>query len=303
ADPWPADHRREGHGAQGAGRAEGRRANAGDGDEREGVADRRGRGSAGGLSRATGPSGRLALLRQHPILSLKVTSGVGDELAVAWMIDGFHADDDLHQPGIMLADVLDQLGLGMGWPRDENRAGVCDRLLHSLKEGVVLRGVPVAYGVCLMVNVLGRMIRMQHEPFHIGRTEMEHARFMVIDPDDGMKVMARHGMGPFAGPRARPRGLSTTGAGARCDGSAVAPLRFSRISLAAANGLLSFPSMRQIQPPRRRSRRSRSRSPARSSRPRRQRARQKLCGSYRPKLWSGPTGPLGLFRRSCCFPP
>ena len=76
---------------------------------------------------------------------------------------------------------------------------------------------------------------------------------------------------------------------------------FSGISLAAANALLSFPSMRQIQPPRPRSRRSRSRAPARWSRPRRQRARQKLCGSYRPKLWSAPTGQPVLFRRSCCF--
>src|SRR5207247_9639690 len=100
-----------------------------------------------GLSRGTRASGRLALLRQHPILSLEVTSRVGDELAVAWMIDGFHADDDLHQPGIMLADVLDQLGLGIGWPRNENRAGVCDRLRDSLKEGVVLRGVPAPYEI------------------------------------------------------------------------------------------------------------------------------------------------------------
>jgi hypothetical protein len=50
-----------------------------------------------------------------------------------------------------------------------------------------------------MVDVLGWTIRMQHEPFHIGRTEMEHAGFMVIDPDDRMKVMATHGIGPFAG--------------------------------------------------------------------------------------------------------
>ena len=99
----------------------------------------------------------------------------------------------------MLADVLDQLGLGIGWPGNENRAGVCDRLRDSLKEGVVLGGVPAPYGVCLMLDVLGGMIRMQHEPFHIGRTEMEHAGFMVIDPDHRMKVMAIHATGPFAG--------------------------------------------------------------------------------------------------------
>jgi hypothetical protein len=143
-------------------------------------------------------SARLVLLRQHPILGLEVMSGVGDELRVAWMIDGFDSDDNPHQPRIVLADVLDQLGLGIGWPRNENRASVCDRLSHSLKEGVILRGVPAPDGVCPMVDVLGRMIRVQHEPFHIGRAEMEHACFMVIDPNDRMKVMAAHGMSPFA---------------------------------------------------------------------------------------------------------
>src|SRR6266446_8648824 len=71
-------------------------------------------------------------------------------------LDGFDSDDNPHQPGVMLADVLDQLGLGIGWPRNENRAGVCDRLSDSLKEGVILRGVPAPDGVCLMVDVLGR---------------------------------------------------------------------------------------------------------------------------------------------------
>src|SRR5262249_18464536 len=84
--------------------------------------------------RPTGTFRRLALLRQHPILSLEVTSGVGDGLAVAWMIDGFHADDDLHQPGIVLADVLDQRGLCIGPPRQAHRAGLCDRWRDSRKE-------------------------------------------------------------------------------------------------------------------------------------------------------------------------
>jgi hypothetical protein len=34
------------------------------------------------------------------------------------------------------------------------------------------------------------LIPWQHEPFHIGRAEMEHACFMVIDPNDRMKVIA-----------------------------------------------------------------------------------------------------------------
>ena len=93
-------------------------------------------------------------------------SGVGDKLPVAWMIDGFDSDDNLHQLGIMLADVLDQLGFGIGRPGNENRAGARDRLSDGLKKGVILRGVPTPDGVCLVVDVLGRTIRVQHEPFH-----------------------------------------------------------------------------------------------------------------------------------------
>jgi hypothetical protein len=33
---------------------------------------------------------------------------------------------------------------------------------------------------------------------------MEHACFMVIDPNDGMKVMAAHGLCPSYRPKVRP---------------------------------------------------------------------------------------------------
>ena len=52
----------------------------------------------------------------------------------------------------------------------------------SLKEGVILRGVPAPDRVRLMVDVFGRMIRAKDEPFHIGWAEVEYPCFMVIDP-------------------------------------------------------------------------------------------------------------------------
>jgi hypothetical protein len=143
---------------------------------------------------------QLTLLRQHPILGFEIASSVGDEFAIGRVIDGFHTDDYIHQSGIMFADVLDQLGHGIGRPGNENRASIRDRLSDSLKEGVILRGMTAPDRVRLMVDVLGRMIRVQHEPFHIGRAETEHPCFMVIDPNDCMKVMAVHGMGPLFDP-------------------------------------------------------------------------------------------------------
>ena len=137
---------------------------------------------------------RLSPLRQHPILGLEIMPGMGDELRVARMIDGFDAGDDLHQSRRVLVDVLDQRVFGIAGPGNQNRAAVGDRSDDGLQEVAILRGVPAAQRVRLMVNVPRRMIRVQHQPFDVGRTEVEYAGFMVIDPNDRMKVMDRHGI-------------------------------------------------------------------------------------------------------------
>ena len=77
---------------------------------------------------------RLVLLRQHPVLGLEVMPGVGDQLRVARMIDGFDAGDDLRQPGSVLVDMLDQFVFGIGRPGDQNRAGV--RTIHYVSPSV-----------------------------------------------------------------------------------------------------------------------------------------------------------------------
>ena len=117
---------------------------------------------------------------------------VRDKLGVARMIDSFHADDDLRQLGRVLVDVFDQFGLGVGWSGNQNSAGVSDRLSDRLEEVVIFRRVTGADGVCLVVNVPGRMLRMERQFFDIGRAEMKDAGLVVIDPDDCVKVMGAH---------------------------------------------------------------------------------------------------------------
>lgn len=63
-------------------------------------------------------------------------------------------------------------------------------------EVLILRRVPAADGICLVVDVPGRMVRVQHQPFDIRRAEMEHPRFMMIDPNNRV-VVRSHGMSPF----------------------------------------------------------------------------------------------------------
>ena len=66
-----------------------------------------------------------------------------------------------------------------------------------MKIVVILGSVPAPDRVCLVMDVPGRMIRVQNESFDIRRAEMEHPRFMVIDPNDCMIVMLAHGISPF----------------------------------------------------------------------------------------------------------
>jgi len=145
---------------------------------------------------AIGVAARLILLRQHPILGPEVMSSVGDELPVAWMIDGFDSDDDPHQLGIMLADVLDQLGLGVGRAGDENRVGFGEGFRDGMKIFMIRGGVPAADRIGLVMDVLGRMLRTDDEPFDIGPAEMKNARLSMVDPDDGVVMMGGHVLNP-----------------------------------------------------------------------------------------------------------
>src|ERR1700704_3044105 len=47
------------------------------------------------------------------------------------------------------------------------------------------------------MDVPGRVIRVQNESFHVRRAEMEHARFMMINPNHCMIVMLAHGINPL----------------------------------------------------------------------------------------------------------
>ena len=114
------------------------------------------------------------------------------------MIDSFHSEDDVHQLWIVVMNMFDQFGLCVGWARDENRTGVCNRLGNGVEIIVIFCCVPATDRVCLVMNVLGWVIRVQNEPFDVYQAEMEHARLMVIDPDDGVEVMCTHGISPLS---------------------------------------------------------------------------------------------------------
>jgi len=109
------------------------------------------------------------------------------------MIDGFHSYYDVHQLGIVVVDVFDQFCLCIGWTRNEDSASVRKRLGDCVEIVMIFRGVSAPDGVRLVMDVPGRVVRVQDQSFNICRAEMEHARFVVINPNHGMEVMLVHG--------------------------------------------------------------------------------------------------------------
>ena len=62
---------------------------------------------------------------------------------------------------------------------------------------MICRRMPAPDTIGLVMDVFRRMIRMHDKALNVRRTEMENARFPVIDPDDSMIVMAGHVLIPL----------------------------------------------------------------------------------------------------------
>jgi hypothetical protein len=139
---------------------------------------------------------RLCFLRVHAIFRTKVFFGIGNKCRVARMIDRFHSDDDVHQLGVVMMNVLDQFCLCIGWSGDEDSPSVRNRLSDRVKIVVIFRGVSAPDGVGFVMDVPDRVVRMQNKSFDVRRAEVEYSRLMVINPNDGMVVVLVHDEGP-----------------------------------------------------------------------------------------------------------
>jgi hypothetical protein len=137
----------------------------------------------------------LPHLRIHPIRRREIFSGVGDQRSIARMIDGLYRRDGIHDLGIVPVNVLHQLGLRIGRAGDKDGTRVGDRFSDGLKKSVILRRMPAADGVGLVMDVFGRIVRVENQLVDVSRAEMKYASFMMIYPDDGV-IMLAHNMAP-----------------------------------------------------------------------------------------------------------
>jgi hypothetical protein len=64
-----------------------------------------------------------------------------------------------------------------------------------MKEGLVLGGVAAADRMRLVMQMVDLVLRMHHLVVDVLDIEVKHARLAMIDPDDGMEMLA-HGTAP-----------------------------------------------------------------------------------------------------------
>jgi hypothetical protein len=126
--------------------------------------------------------------RRHLVIHLEICAGVGDELAVCGMVDCLDPNNLPTQYRHVALDMLYELCLRIGGPRYEHGTGIGDSLYHALKEILIRRYLTTANAVGLVMNMARRIVGVQHKSIDLRNVEMKYARFMVIDPDDGVIV-------------------------------------------------------------------------------------------------------------------
>jgi len=142
------------------------------------------------------PVAGLLNLRVHPIGGFEIFSGISEERSIARMVDGFHRRNGVHHFGIMAVNMLQQLCLCIGRTGDEDSARAGNRVGDGLQEGLILRGMSAADGARFVMDMFGRIMRVENQLIDFRRAEMEYASFMMIYPDDGMIVFV-HNATPF----------------------------------------------------------------------------------------------------------
>ena len=129
---------------------------------------------------------RSRCLWKQSILRFEVRTGKSDQLAIAWMVDGLYPNDVCEQAGIVVVNVLHQLGLCVRRTGNKNLARISDGLGDGMKIALIFGRMATPDRICLVMDVSGRMIRMQVQLVHVSQAEMEYPRLMMIDPDDGV---------------------------------------------------------------------------------------------------------------------
>jgi hypothetical protein len=126
-------------------------------------------------------------LRLHVVGRFDIAAREVEELAVARMVRFLDALDMRADRGVLLAEEFGEEVLFLRRADDEDGAGVGDRLRDILEERLVLLD-PIPGVLVSRMKVANDMIA-NDSPIGVVDIEMENARPLVINPDDGVVVI------------------------------------------------------------------------------------------------------------------
>jgi len=135
----------------------------------------------------------LRYLWLHEIRRFEIVLGVSNQSTIARMVNGLHRRNYVYQTGIMVVDMFHEFRLGVRWACNENSTRAGYRLCNPMKKVLILRSVPATDGIRFVMDMQGRIMRMQNQTLNVRPSEIEHAGFMMINPDDRM-VMPAHNL-------------------------------------------------------------------------------------------------------------
>jgi hypothetical protein len=128
------------------------------------------------------------IAREHLVVRLKIRAGVGDEFAFGEPVERFDAGNLGTHVRRMSCDVFDELVLCISRPGHKHGTRIGNSARHLLKELMVFPGMTATNAIGLVVNMVRRIMRVEHKLINLSNVEMKNSGFEVIDPDDRMIV-------------------------------------------------------------------------------------------------------------------
>ncbi|WMT73443.1 hypothetical protein [Bradyrhizobium sp. Ash2021] len=123
---------------------------------------------------------------------MEVPASERDDFAIGRVIAGF--DPEVTRLGGALAfpEIFQQQRFLVSRTQNEDCFAVLERLFDLLEEGRVIRRFTGADGIGLVMQMLGRRVRMNRQLISRIQAQKEDFGDEMVDPDDGV-VMNSHG--------------------------------------------------------------------------------------------------------------
>jgi len=116
----------------------------------------------------------LRYLWLHEIRRFEIVLGVSNQSTIARMVNGLHSRNYVYQTGIMVVDMFHEFRLGVRWACNENSTRAGYRLGNPMKKVLILRSMPATDRIRFVMDMQGRIMRMQNQTLNVRPSEMEH---------------------------------------------------------------------------------------------------------------------------------